>query len=209
MDESVRESSRAREENQTKLPKMAAKTALCQPYAKKLSLWSELRLELTFGLSLECGEVWRLMGFYGNPEERYREGLWELLKHLSHDQTVPWFVVGDFSEITNSFEKKGGRLRAERQMDAFHSTLEFCNLNDVGFIGRWFTWERGRFAHTNIRERLDRSVATLEWMNLFPSFQVEHLSHSFSDHCPLLLDTLRGMRNEKCNKENLFRFEAK
>ncbi|KAH1074512.1 hypothetical protein J1N35_026840 [Gossypium stocksii] len=135
----------------------------------------------------ECGEVWRLTGFYKNLEERCREGSWELLKHLSHDQIIPWVVVEDFNEITNSFEKKSGRLRSERQMDAFRSTLEFCNLNDLGFIGRWFTWERGRFAHTNIRERLDRGVATLEWMNLFPSFQVEYLSHSFSDHCPFFL----------------------
>ncbi|KAA3469971.1 reverse transcriptase [Gossypium australe] len=87
--------------------------------------------------------------------------------------------------------------------------LEDCSLNDLGFIGRWFTWERGRFLATNIRERLDRGVVMLNWGNLFPSYQVEHLSHSFSDHCPILLDTMRVRWNDQCSYEKLFRFEAK
>ncbi|KAH1083923.1 hypothetical protein J1N35_023684 [Gossypium stocksii] len=57
---------------------------------------------------------------------------------------------------------KGGRLRSERQMHAFRSILENCNLHDLGFVGRWFTWERGKFSDTNIREHLDRGMATLD-----------------------------------------------
>ncbi|KAK5775716.1 hypothetical protein PVK06_043649 [Gossypium arboreum] len=54
----------------------------------------------------ECGDVWRLMLFYGNPDERNRGGSWELLRQLGHDQMIPWVVMGDFNETTNSFEKK-------------------------------------------------------------------------------------------------------
>ncbi|KAA3475297.1 reverse transcriptase [Gossypium australe] len=54
----------------------------------------------------ECDAFWRLMGFYGNPDERSRVESWELLRRLNHDQTTPWVVLGDFNEITNSFEKK-------------------------------------------------------------------------------------------------------
>ncbi|XP_016676354.1 uncharacterized protein [Gossypium hirsutum] len=88
-------------------------------------------------------------------------------------------------------------------------TLEDCGLNNLGYIGRWFTWERGRFLATNIRERLDRGVASLNWVNLYPSYQLEHLSYSFSDHCPILLDTMGRKRSELCNKDKIFRFEAK
>ncbi|KAH1121242.1 hypothetical protein J1N35_004402 [Gossypium stocksii] len=49
-------------------------------------------------------------------------------------------------------------------------------------------WDK--FRSTNIRERLDRGVANSDWMNLFSSYSVEHLSHSISDHCPVLIDTL-------------------
>lgn len=61
--------------------------------------------------------------------------------------------------------------------------LDDCEFNDLGFIGRWFTWERGRFLSTNIRERLDKGVSSLDWMNLFSGYQVEHLSRTFSNHC--------------------------
>ncbi|MFQ6657301.1 hypothetical protein Gotur_027038, partial [Gossypium turneri] len=157
----------------------------------------------------ECGNVWRLTGFYGNPEEKCRRASWDLLSQLYQDQDMPWVVMEDFNEITDSFEKKGGRLRSNGQMRDFRRVLEDCCLNDLGFIGRWFTWERERFASTNIRERLDRGVASLNWLNLFPGYRLEHLSHSFSDHCPLLLNTLGVVGNCQSSYEKTFRFEAK
>ncbi|KAA3471358.1 reverse transcriptase [Gossypium australe] len=126
----------------------------------------------------DCGEVWRLTGFYGNPDGRRRNESWNLLRRLNHDQITPWVVLGDFNEITSSFEKKGGYLRSKRKMNEFRTTLEDCNLSDLGFVGRWFTWKRGKFLASNIRERLDRGVATLNWVNLFPKYQLEHLGHS-------------------------------
>ncbi|KAA3478112.1 reverse transcriptase [Gossypium australe] len=156
----------------------------------------------------ECDTKWRLTGFYGNPEERGRRESWNLLRQLSIDQEDPWVVIGDFNEITSSDEKKGGRRRSNRQMIDFRSTLEDCNLEDLGFKGRWFTWERGRQKSTNIRERLDRGVATITWIDLFPHYQVNHLSHSFSDHCLILLDTMGMDSTREPNSQN-FRFEAR
>ncbi|KAA3481356.1 hypothetical protein EPI10_021727 [Gossypium australe] len=52
-------------------------------------------------------------------------------------------------------------------------------LNDLGFVDRWFTWERGRFRSTNIRERLDRGVASLSWMNLFPNYSTRFRATHF------------------------------
>ncbi|KAA3481168.1 reverse transcriptase [Gossypium australe] len=139
----------------------------------------------------ECGTKWRLTG------------------QLNTDQSIPWVVIGDFNEITNSFEKKGGRQRSNKQMKDFRTTLKDCKLIDLGFRGCWFTWERGRQRSTNIRERLDRGVATLQWVELFSYYQVEHLSHSFSNHCPVLLDTLGRERDSLENMKHEFRFEAK
>ncbi|MBA0785057.1 hypothetical protein Gotri_027804 [Gossypium trilobum] len=94
-------------------------------------------------------------------------------------------------------------------MKEFCMALEDCGLNDLGYIGRWFTWERGWFTATNIRERLDRGVVTLDWMNLFLGYQLEHLSHSFPDHCPILIDTMGSGRYDWSNQVKTFRFEAK
>lgn len=51
-------------------------------------------------------------------------------------------VVGDFNEIMYSFEKKKGRLRNERNIVRFREVLKECDLTDLGFIDKWFTWER-------------------------------------------------------------------
>ncbi|MBA0576756.1 hypothetical protein Golob_024418, partial [Gossypium lobatum] len=41
-------------------------------------------------------------------------------------------------------------------MEEFRTVLNDCQFEDVGYVGRWFTWERGNLPETNIRERLDR-----------------------------------------------------
>ncbi|KAA3464778.1 reverse transcriptase [Gossypium australe] len=99
---------------------------------------------------------------------------WELLKVL---------------QLGNN--KPGGQIREERQIEAFRKVLEDCDLTDLGFFGQWYMWEKGRLVNNNIRERLDRGVANPKWRNLFPGFEVGHLQHSFSDHCPIVVNTNR------------------
>ncbi|GMI93032.1 hypothetical protein HRI_002972500 [Hibiscus trionum] len=91
-------------------------------------------------------------------------------------------------------------------MDRFGAVLEECSLLDLGYIGPWFTWEKGRFSSTNIRERLDRGLANNAWWDLFPDYQLRHLAHSFSDHCPLLLNI--GKNSAAPNRIWHFRFES-
>ncbi|GMI83525.1 hypothetical protein HRI_002021800 [Hibiscus trionum] len=136
------------------------------------------------------GQWWRCTGFYGAPKEQNRRASWNLLRQLNDLPNVPWLIIGDFNELLFSFEKSGGRIRSQRQMDDFREALEDCSLADIGYTGRWYTWEKGHFVETNIRERLDRGVANPGWWSLFPDFTLSHLSHSFSDHCLLLLLTM-------------------
>ncbi|GMI85899.1 hypothetical protein HRI_002259200 [Hibiscus trionum] len=91
-------------------------------------------------------------------------------------------------------------------MRGFRNVLEDCGLFDLGYYGPWFTWEKGRLEATLIRERLDRGVANDGWWNLFPNVSVCHLTHSFSDHCPLMLTT--GGGDAESNRTWHFRFEA-
>ena len=43
-------------------------------------------------------------------------------------------------------------------MEAFHEALDGSGLEDLGFTGTWYTWQRGNKARYNTRERLDRVV---------------------------------------------------
>ncbi|KAA3460675.1 reverse transcriptase [Gossypium australe] len=114
----------------------------------------------------------------------------------------------DFNEILFSFEKQGRRTREERQMEAFRRALEDCELADLGFSWQWYTWERGRLASNNIRERLDRGVANPKWWDLFKNFEVNHLQHSFSDHCPLVVSTNTNDGRYNSGHSRWFRFNA-
>ncbi|KAG8499292.1 hypothetical protein CXB51_005801 [Gossypium anomalum] len=134
-----------------------------------------------------------------------REDSWATLKNLFHANDIPWIVAGDLNEIMYGFKKKGGLPREENRMEAFQKALEDCQLHDIGFSRRWFTWKRGNLPETNIQERLDRGVANTTWMFLFPEEKIQHLVHSFSDHCPLLIVTKKEVERRK---ENCFKFEA-
>ncbi|KAK5826340.1 hypothetical protein PVK06_021258 [Gossypium arboreum] len=76
---------------------------------------------------------------------------------------------------------------------------------DVVVEDKEFTWERGNLPETNIQERLDRGVANDAWMSLFLDVTIQHMPHSFSDHCPLLITTRRV---EKGVNTKVFKFEA-
>ncbi|KAA3459022.1 reverse transcriptase [Gossypium australe] len=112
-------------------------------------------------------------------------------------------VGGDFNDILYAHEKKGCLPREEARMEDFRRTLEDCFLEDIGFSGPWFTWERGQILEQNIRERIDRCVATESWSQTFPNYSLRHLPHSFSDHCPLLAETEDELNDEERSKETL------
>ncbi|KAA3469152.1 reverse transcriptase [Gossypium australe] len=134
-------------------------------------------------------EDWRFTGFYGSPYLKYKNAAWDLLRRLGQESFQPWLVVGDVNKILNGSEKKGEVQREQGRMDAFRDTLKECQLMDIRYSGTWFTWERGNLPETNIRERLDRGVANEKWIALFPMGNIQHLSYSMSDHCPLLIST--------------------
>ena len=132
---------------------------------------------------------WHLTGFYGNPDTAKRSESWAKLRHLKGTLTLSWLTIGDFNEITGASEKEGGSDRPRQQMKNFIDTINFCGFHDLGFNGPKFTWRYHQADGMQIRERLDRALATPEWMNLFPEAKLFHLSSSVSDHLPLALST--------------------
>ncbi|KAA3474108.1 reverse transcriptase [Gossypium australe] len=150
-------------------------------------------------------QQWRFTGFYGSPYAQEREDSWNLLRRLGCNEEQPWIVCGDFNEIMYGLENKGGLPREEKRMEAFCNALEDCRLIDVGYTGSWFTWERGNLPETNIRERLDRGAANVNWMSMFSEANIQHLVHSTSDHCLLLITTIK---EEKRRRWETFKFEA-
>ena len=96
--------------------------------------------------------------------------------------------IGDYNKIL-SFEEKNGRLHKPlHPMVDFQSALLFCRLIDLGYSGYRFTWWNGRVEKAFVEERLDRACASVEWSELHLRANVNHLTASYSDHDPILLD---------------------
>nr|POE52452.1 hypothetical protein CFP56_74007 [Quercus suber] len=149
---------------------------------------------------------WHLTGFYGNPETRRRPESWAKLKHLRTTSSLPWLVIRDFNELMGMSEKERGGNRPRQQMANFVEAVNWCGLKDIGFIGPKFTWFYERSDGSQIRDRLDKALATFDWVNLFPMACLHHLTSSASDHSPLELHFV-GKTNAKKPKK-LFRFES-
>ena len=132
-------------------------------------------------------DEWRFMGFYGEPETQNHHISWTCLRRLKRRNAIPWLCAGDFNEIIRSHEKKGGRLRPKRQMGDFRDVLDECGFRDLGFVGGKYTWCNGHPDGFTIWERLDRAIATMEWIEKFPATKVMHLECGSSDHKPILI----------------------
>ncbi|XP_023900653.1 uncharacterized protein LOC112012514 [Quercus suber] len=103
-------------------------------------------------------------------------------------------------------EKEGGSNRTRQQMKYFVDTINFCGLKEVRFTGPLFTWLYLKEDESQIRERLDRALATVEWFHLFPMAKLVHLTSSVSNHSPLFLQFYAKPRKKKMGR--VFRFES-
>lgn len=87
------------------------------------------------------------------------------------------------------------------------STLDGCELTDLGFRGVPFTYDNKRGGRKNVKVRLDRMVANNNWRDMFQDASVEHIVSSCSDHCVLLvrLKAEQLLQNKKrCRQYELF-----
>ncbi|XP_057249105.1 uncharacterized protein LOC104906541 [Beta vulgaris subsp. vulgaris] len=68
---------------------------------------------------------------------------------------------------------------------------------ELPFLGSGFTWKKKRSGPDNILERLDKGVANLDFLNVFPNVKVQHHAFTSSDHCQVSvkLDILQGRKS--------------
>ncbi|KAA3474278.1 non-ltr retroelement reverse transcriptase [Gossypium australe] len=83
----------------------------------------------------------RFTGFYGHLEEFNRPLSWDLLRGILDEDHTHWFSMGGIKKILFFHEKQGGRLRDERCIKALRAVIQYCDLLNLGFEGRWYTWE--------------------------------------------------------------------
>nr|XP_016491096.1 PREDICTED: uncharacterized protein LOC107810782 [Nicotiana tabacum] len=136
---------------------------------------------------IEYQQEFYLTMVYAKCDAIERTELWDSLYALGSDMNLPWIVGGDFNVIWEEEEKFGGLTVHINEVDDFRYYINTSNLFYLGFKGSIYTWWNGRAEENCIFKRLDRCLANLEFQNLWPGIEVEHLTKIRSDHSPLLI----------------------
>ena len=118
-----------------------------------------------------------------------------MLLKLSSKPKLPWCCFGDFNELLQVEDKRGGVLRAHSLMQNFQDILDHCGFMDLCFSSPEFTL-RGRRQGEMIWERLDQGLANYEWLERYLTGWIRHLNYFTLDHRPILLSL-------DANRENL------
>ncbi|XVE66534.1 hypothetical protein DITRI_Ditri08aG0086900 [Diplodiscus trichospermus] len=112
--------------------------------------------------------------------------------------------MGDFNEFLSHDDKHGSHPHPDYLIRAFRDAVVECGLIDLPLIGHEFTWERGRGTDAFVKEKLNRCLVDLSWVDLFPEARLMSLVASVSDHCPVELNTdMHSYNGRVCT----FRFE--
>ncbi|KAF8106023.1 hypothetical protein N665_0148s0011 [Sinapis alba] len=81
---------------------------------------------------------------YGDPVLEHKDQVWERLTRFSTTRTGPWFMIGDFNEITDHNEKEGGRRRLDNSFLPFKQMLSDCGMMEFPLLEICFHgWEKG------------------------------------------------------------------
>lgn len=146
----------------------------------------------------------RLVGFYVKPNRSQIRVTWDLIRHLSRDNNLPWCLIDDLNNVPRQSDKRGGRQYMLWLIQGFQSVLEDCDSKDMDMFGHPYTWERGRGTSNWMEVLLDRALISSDWAQIFQDARLTNLEVSTSDHCPILLEPkveniTRGVK--------MFRFE--
>ncbi|XP_019183755.1 PREDICTED: uncharacterized protein LOC109178674 [Ipomoea nil] len=142
------------------------------------SLMSYSNNHIDMEISIPGQPIWRLTGFYGEADRAQRQVTWDLLWQLKAKSNLPWVVAGDFNDISCLSEKRGIHSHPSALIEGFNDALYDCDLVDLGMTGAKFTWEKGRGTEDWVEERLDRVVATMDWMEIHDTVQEDRDPHA-------------------------------
>lgn len=81
---------------------------------------------------------------HASTEPRERQKQLEILKEMRQRLGARWVIRGDFNDIKNNEEKRGGRRRSESSFSDFRDFIAKIEMGDMKFKGETFTWANNR-----------------------------------------------------------------
>ena len=120
--------------------------------------------------------------------------------------SLPWLCIGDFNEVLRPDEHEGVGERSNAQIQHFRDAVDVCMLLDIGYSGRFWTFEKKVRGGSYTKVRLDRALANTDWRARFPLADLTHLTAASSDHIPILMRLNREQPSSR--QPRPFRYEV-
>jgi exonuclease III len=134
----------------------------------------------------ENGFIWNFINVYGAVQNDHKQKFLVELASFCSKCNYPMLVGGDFNILRKESDKnKPGGTNSWSSL--FNSIIDIHSLIELDLIGRLYTWSNNRDPPTF--EKLDRFLASPEWVLQFKNVVVTGLDRTLSDHVPLCLKT--------------------
>ncbi|KAL0016452.1 hypothetical protein SO802_003521 [Lithocarpus litseifolius] len=114
--------------------------------------------------------TWIFSTVYASPRLAERSILWNNLCSVVDSHNLPWVIAGDFNEPLCDNNKFGGRSISVNRSLLFKECLDRCNMIDLGFSGRRYTWS-------------NRRVFSNAWRNSAPLPEAIERFSKNANHC--------------------------
>lgn len=133
------------------------------------------------------GRVFYWIVVYGFNKAGERRNLWRNLVRISGNMVGPWIIGVDFNSLINFHEIIGSAITFEEIAD-FRQCMRACNMNDLSFIDRAFTWSNKQEGKNRVCSKIDRLVGNDAWMSAFPDATITFLPEGCSYHSPCVVN---------------------
>lgn len=124
---------------------------------------------------------------YALCDNENKKRLWEELKAIKASSMVcSCCILGDFNceRKTSKKEGKGGIGGGNGDMRMFNALISEMKLEGIPLVGRKFTWYK---SNGTMRSRIDRVLATRDWLESWPQCAQWVLDRNVSNHCPIVV----------------------
>ena len=137
---------------------------------------------------------------FGSSKRHKRLSLfWDLLT-ISSSIYSPWIILGDFNRIAN-FDERLGSPVCLHEVQPIRDCMAWCNVYDLPFNGRFFTWNNKQSSDKRVMSKIDRVLGNALWEEAYPNSVVSFLPKGAFDHSPMLVSSSIHQRGKI-----LFRF---
>lgn len=81
---------------------------------------------------------------YASTDYGIRAQLWEYLVYVKPRWVDHWCIGGNFNDILDNSEKRGGRLKPDISFLAFRKFISSMGMGEIQSVGKEFTWANNR-----------------------------------------------------------------